>query len=219
MSQGTLEETYETVAGHVRAYDRFRGPIVSRTVRRIAWDSSVDGLRSMARFRPPQEPSRDLGTARRQTQRMIEVIRKVATPAERENPLFKHLVAEYPLESFAAELEASFPHANFPVLKEMHEFGATKGLWKKVLGGIFSFGALVLNMTPDSVIESLHWSVANFEFWTFVLTVGATVYIALLVFLHYWRDERARQSEGIGSMLEYLCIRSRRIAVSTPSSS
>lgn len=142
-----------------------------------------------------------------------EIMRHLATPTELDDAKFRIIVSDYPIDLLSRELEKAFTDCDFGKLAKLHKARSDKRAKvalsiRNILGVVFGAGSLVLQFTPQPVVESLNVDYNTFQVWVFWITLGAVAYIGTILGFSWGSENRSRQRiEFISDVLDYTALR------------
>jgi hypothetical protein len=143
----------------------------------------------------------------------VEILRFLATPAELDDPKFRIIESDYPIDLLSRKIEEAFTDFDFGKLAKFHKTRSDKRAKaslsiRNLIGVVFGAGSLVLQFTPQPVVESLNIDYNAFQIWVFWITLVSAAYIGTIVATSWISENRARQRiEFISDVLDYTALR------------
>ena len=140
---------------------------------------------------------------------MRAYFRTVATPEQRANDLFDHLVSEYSTEALAEELvrQVDLKPNQLPALASMHKtmVASARAPWNW-LAIVVTAGTLVARMIPKESFQAVRLESVypNFQLTVTIAMLTILLYVALVILPGWLRIRRlTRHSRYCGQLLEY----------------
>jgi hypothetical protein len=138
-------------------------------------------------------------------------IEQLATDEEKQEPLFRLVINEYPLDYFASNVLQKFPTIDFAKLKKLNDLRieqVTRGNFTpRVLGGVLAAGALLLRSIPQSVVARVI-DYAEYEYFVFMIMVVVIIYLSIILVPVWFKYNEASSHLGpVGDVLTYITIK------------